>query len=134
MYEWVCRFGLPIKVYSDGGTHFNAMIVESLMNRYGISLEIGPSHHSHRQGKVERFVGSWLMWLPAALYVIRTTSVGSSRLSPYFLLYGRHPRNQEGMVVYELEEAALVEDPKEEEQIIDEVMLIYNVYIVQAQY
>lgn len=138
LFKWVCRFGLPRKIYSDGGPHFNALVVQAMMDNYGVSLEIGPAHHSHRQGKVERairslklllkklclqFVGTWVTWLPAALYVIRTTSVGASGLSPFFLLHGRYQRSQEGMTSYELEETIANDEQSSEPSIIDDVMM-----------
>lgn len=51
LYEWICRYGIPIKVYCDGGPHFVAKVVDTMVEQYGITLAVGPSHHSQRQAK-----------------------------------------------------------------------------------
>lgn len=113
LYEWMCRFGLPKKVYCDGGSHFITKIVDIMIRRYGIELALGPSHHSQRQGKVERVIqtlkgllkklcdqyqGSWVNWLSAACYVIRTNVYFGHGFSPFFLVHGRHPRGLDGTI------------------------------------
>ncbi|KAI9488190.1 hypothetical protein BDB00DRAFT_792035 [Zychaea mexicana] len=46
------QFGVPSRAFVDGGPHFaSGIIITSFRPNYGIKLELGPPHHSHRQGK-----------------------------------------------------------------------------------
>lgn len=136
IYEWICRYGIPQKILCDGGPHFVTKIVDMMMDRYGIRLALGPSHHSQRQGKVERVIqtlkgllkklcaqyqGSWINWLSAACYVIRTNVYFGHGFTPFFLLHGRNPRDMSNVEqqletkdLLDIENEMLIDEPAEE--------------------
>ncbi|KAG1320895.1 hypothetical protein G6F62_011100 [Rhizopus arrhizus] len=108
LFKWICQYGLMSQIICDNGPHFSATEIKAYMEEaYGISLTFGVPHRPQRQGKVERanqtiktllkkyamsFLGTWDDFLPAALYVIRTSIKVDHSYCPYFLLYGRQPR------------------------------------------
>ncbi|KAJ8651413.1 hypothetical protein O0I10_013045 [Lichtheimia ornata] len=126
LYEWICRYGLPRRIISDNGPHFTAGVTTAMLSKYGLRIEFGPPHHSHRQGKVERmiksikailkrlctaYVGAWDVWLLAALFVIRTSKTQAYDASPFFIMHGRHPRTHEDYDLPQSDEAG--EDDEE---------------------
>lgn len=111
LFEWICRFGKMNQIECDNGSHFNAEEVKVLMiSSYGIDIHFGVPYHPQGQGKVERmngaikaimkkyamtYVEEWDMWLPAILYVIRTSPRQDHGYSSFYLAYGRQPRQIE---------------------------------------
>ena len=47
------RFGAPITIISDGGSHFSNKVFEKLMNRYGIKRIISLAYHPQTNGQAE---------------------------------------------------------------------------------
>lgn len=120
LFEWFSRYGICSKIICDNGSHFNAEEVKSMMVRsYGIELRFGIPFYPQGQGKVERangvlkdiirkyllqYTADWDMWLSAALYVMRTSLRRDYDHSPFFLVYGRHPRElsaNRGLIEFE---------------------------------
>ncbi|KAG2211911.1 hypothetical protein INT47_004598 [Mucor saturninus] len=100
------------KVVCDNGSYFNSDEVKSLMiQSYGTEIRFGIPFHPQGQGKVERTNGilkevikkylllynqEWDTWLPAVLYVLRTSLRRDYDYSPFYLVYGRQPRSYTG--------------------------------------
>ncbi|KAG0785057.1 hypothetical protein G6F22_008093 [Rhizopus arrhizus] len=126
LFQWICQYGLPHQVYCDNGTHLTAEEVKVMMLiSYGIEIKYGVPYHPQGQGKVERVNGilktllkkyaqiymeEWDNLLPAALYVMRTTLRRDHSYSPFFLVYGRHPRIMEEFPHHELDITTDAED------------------------
>ncbi|KAL0153868.1 hypothetical protein M9458_050850, partial [Cirrhinus mrigala] len=89
------RFGLPLKVNSDRGTHFTAEIMQQIWKLLGIYAQLHISHHPISSGQVERsnqtvvsmlrkYVSAnqkvWDVKLPLVLMAIRATPNESTEL------------------------------------------------------
>lgn len=124
IYEWICRYSIPERIYCDGGPHFVNKIVVLMVTRYGIKLCVGPSHHSQRQGKVEHMIktikgllkkmcdqyqGPWVNWLSAACYIVRTNVYLGHGFTPFFLVHGRQPRGIAQLLEYDLHDLPFIE-------------------------
>ncbi len=48
------RFGLPLRVDSDRGTHFTAEVMQEVWKLLGIQAKLHISHHPIYSGQVER--------------------------------------------------------------------------------
>ncbi|RXN14959.1 NYNRIN-like protein [Labeo rohita] len=98
------RFGLPLKVNSDRGTHFTAEIMQQIWKLLGIHAQLHISHHPISSGQVERsnqtvvsmlrkYVSAnqkdWDVKLPLVLMAIRATPNESTGVSPFELMTGR---------------------------------------------
>lgn len=46
LFECICRYSVPEKIYCDGGTHFLNKLVDTMTTTYGITVLVGPPHHS----------------------------------------------------------------------------------------
>ncbi|KAL1247999.1 hypothetical protein QQF64_023375 [Cirrhinus molitorella] len=98
------RFGLPLQVNSDRGTHFTAEIIQETWKLLGVQAQLHISHHPIASGQVERanrsvvsmlkkFVASnqkdWDLKLPLVLMAIRATPSQSTGVPPFELMTGR---------------------------------------------
>ncbi|KAL1258525.1 hypothetical protein QQF64_009102 [Cirrhinus molitorella] len=98
------RFGLPLRVNSDRGTHFTAEIMQEIWKLLGIQAQLHISFHPIASGQVERanrsvvsmlkkFVASnqkdWDVKLPLVLMAIRATPSQSTGVPPFELMTGR---------------------------------------------
>lgn len=98
------RFGLPLRVNSDRGTHFTGEIMQQVWRLLGVQSQLHISHHPISSGQVERtnktvvsmlrkYVSAnqkdWDVKLPLVLMAIRATPQESTRVSPFELMTGR---------------------------------------------
>ena len=45
------RFGMPIALLSDGGTHFYKKLLEALLKKYGVFHKVATPYHPQTSGK-----------------------------------------------------------------------------------
>ncbi|XP_073408150.1 protein NYNRIN-like [Dendrobates tinctorius] len=104
--ELVPRFGVPETIESDRGTHFTAEVMQNVMQMIGVEKTFHTPYHPQSSGKVERMNGTlklkiqktmeqthrpWPECLPLALFSVRYTPTGKTKLSPFEILFGRPP-------------------------------------------
>lgn len=101
----ICRHGCPKKIISDRGTHFNNQLMEDLMKRMGINHRLSTPYHPETNGLVERFnktlcqalaklgEDDWDLHIPSVLYAYRTKRNKSTKMKPFYIVYGRQDRN-----------------------------------------
>jgi transposase InsO family protein len=51
----ICRHGCPNFILSDRGTHFNNLLIESVMQKFQIKHLLTTPYHPQTNGLVERF-------------------------------------------------------------------------------
>ncbi len=99
------RFGLPLRVNSDRGTHFTAEIMQNVWKLLGIQAKLHISHHPISSGQVERanrtvvsmlkkYVATnqkdWDVKLPLVLMAARATPHQSTGIPPFTMMTGRN--------------------------------------------
>ena len=101
-----CTYGIPEIVHSDQGRNFESSVVQSTLDAFGVVKSRTTPYHPQGDGMVERFNRSllqllrtyverqedWEQHLPLALYAYRTATHTSTGVSPFQLMYGRHPK------------------------------------------
>ena len=107
LYSLFCRHGLPVHVMSDQGREFDNNLNKELFTAMGVNHIVSSAYHPQTNGLVERFnqtlqrsllkmVGDnesdWFKYLGSVLFAYNTSRQASTKYSPFFLLYGRHPR------------------------------------------
>lgn len=107
IFEGISQYGIPKRIISDCGSHFDNQVLAIFLRRYGLKLFIGTPFYPKRTGQVERTVQSvrkivqkmalslglhWDVWIPAVSYVLRISPLLPHGIFPFFLLYSRQPR------------------------------------------
>jgi Integrase zinc binding domain/Integrase core domain len=106
----ICRHGIPTEVTTDRGTEFVNQLMETLWKKFKVRHITTTTYHPQGNGLVERMnqtikntvakltqdhQGDWDIYLPAALFAIRTNKQGSTRATPFLLTYGRQATRPE---------------------------------------
>jgi transposase InsO family protein len=99
--------GLPRTITSDRGSQFISTFWQCLIKRLGIKANLSTAFHPETDGQTERvnsiieqYVRSytnyqqddWDDWLPLAEFVYNNATSESTKTSPFFAVYGQHPR------------------------------------------
>jgi hypothetical protein len=109
----ICRHGCPQVILSDRGTHFRNQIVDNLLTKFEIKHLYSTPYHPETNGLTERFnrtlceslaktsidIIDWDMNIPAVLFAYRTAKQATTKIEPFYLVYGRtaHFPTKEGM-------------------------------------
>src|SRR5438093_2067089 len=104
--EIICRHGAPIKILTDRGANFLSEVMNQVYQLFHIQKVSTSPYHPQTDGMVERFNSTllnmlapfvnekqddWDIYLPFLLMAYRTTDHASTIMSPFYLMYGRHP-------------------------------------------
>ena len=102
--EILMRFGHPLELVSDRGTHFLNEVIEDLTNKYLIKHRKTTPYNPKANGLTERanrIVGTilnkmvsahktdWDRKLPSAVHAYNTTEKTTTGKTPYFLVFGQ---------------------------------------------
>jgi len=100
-------FGFPSQLHSDQAKNFNSKVVKELCKIAHTMKSRTTVYHPQGNGLCERFnstllnmirtlpVGQrnrWKMWLPSLVYIYNATVQDTTKYSPFYLMFGRHPR------------------------------------------
>jgi hypothetical protein len=107
-YDLVFRLhGMPETLVSDRDPRFTGFFWQALMTRLGSRLAMSTADHPQTDGQTERVnrvledilrataaenPKQWSALLPSVEFSINNAVHASTGFSPFFLLYGRHPR------------------------------------------
>ncbi|CAG2254128.1 Retrovirus-related Pol polyprotein from transposon 17.6,Retrovirus-related Pol polyprotein from transposon 297 [Mytilus edulis] len=104
----LCRHGSPSFLHSDRGSNYLSNIVRETCKLFEITKTHTTSYHPQCNGQSERMMRSvkdmlskylddnknWHNFLPFIQFAYNTApSVDTTDYSPFFLVYGRHPKN-----------------------------------------
>src|SRR5579871_4231334 len=105
--EIYMHYGAPDEIFSDGGKNLWGAIVREYLKKIGTDHKGTSPFHPWMNGKVERLNGiienilsklllgkpmkMWDLYLDAALFACRVRTSTTTKTSPFYLLYGRHP-------------------------------------------
>ncbi|KAM0708516.1 hypothetical protein Q7P35_005168 [Cladosporium inversicolor] len=99
--------GLPSKIISDRGSQFTSKFFERLCVVLGIKRNMSSAFHPQTDGQSEKtnqaleqylycFCGylqdDWVDWLPTAQFALNNHANATTKVSPHFANFGRHPR------------------------------------------
>lgn len=110
----VSRFGVPLEMIADRDGRWLSRFFEELSKQLGLKMLLSSSHHPQHDGQTERTNKTvetmlrhyatedpkgWAQWLPALEFAYNTNPHASTNTTPYFLLYGFHPRAPTDLLV-----------------------------------
>ena len=118
-----CVYGCPSLIISDQGREFINEMSDLLFTKTNTQHRVTSAYHPQTNGLTERFnqtlsnclvskinesQNDWDDKLDAILFSYRVSRQASTKYSPYFLMFGRHPRLP---IDVEYEAANSLEDP-----------------------
>src|SRR5437773_3352095 len=105
--EIYMHFGAPQEIFSDGGKNLWGGVVQAYLRKIATVHKGTSPYHPRTNGKVERLNGIlediiskllfgkptklWDLYLDQALFACRIRTHSTTRTSPFYLVYGRHP-------------------------------------------
>jgi len=105
------QYGLPVAFISDRDPKFNSDFWRALFERAGVKLAMTTAYHPQADGQSERSIqtievalrsmlagdqkalSEWDELIPDTEFAINTAESATTGYSPFFLLYGTHPRD-----------------------------------------
>ena len=105
--NFICHYGFPEKFISDQGRNFESDLIKELCKIAGVKKLHTTPFHPQGNGQCERFNSTlcnilgtlsdeeksdWKSYLGCMTHAYNCTKHASTTYSPYFLMFGRHPR------------------------------------------
>ena len=105
--NFICHYGFPEKFISHQGRNFESDLIKELCKIAGVKKLHTTPYHSQGNGQCERFNSTlcnmlgtlseeeksdWKSYLSCMTHAYNCTKHASTTYSPYFLMFGRHPR------------------------------------------
>ncbi|MCG8034843.1 MAG: DDE-type integrase/transposase/recombinase, partial [Candidatus Thiodiazotropha taylori] len=105
--NFIVHYGFPARIHSDQGQTFESNLVRELCDIAGVEKSRTTPYHPMGNGQCERFnqtllkmlgtleeyqKSDWKAHVPTLVHAYNATFHDTTRYSPYFLMFGRHPR------------------------------------------
>ena len=105
--NFICHYGFPEKFISDQGRNFESDLIKELCKIAGLQKLHTTPYHPQGNGQCERFNSTlcnmlgtlseeeksdWKSYLGCMTHAYNCTKHASTTYSPYYLMFGRHPR------------------------------------------
>ena len=105
--NFICHYGFPEKFISDQGRNFESDLIKELCKIAGVKKVHTTPYHPQGNGQCERFNSTlcnmlgtlseeeksdWKSFLGCMTHAYNCTKHASATYSPYYLMFGRHPR------------------------------------------
>ena len=105
--NFICHYGFPEKFISDQGRNFESDLIKKLCKIAGVQKLHTTPYHPQGNGQCERFNSTlcnmlgtlseeeksdWKSHLGCMTHAYNCTKHASTTYSPYYLMFGRHPR------------------------------------------
>ena len=105
--NFICHYGFPEKFISDQGRNFESDLIKELCKIAGVKKVHATPYHPQGNGQCERFNSTlcnmlgtlseeeksdWKSHLGCMTHAYNCTKHASTTYSPYYLMFGRHPR------------------------------------------
>ena len=105
--NFICHYGFPEKFISEQGRNFESDLIKELCKIVGVKKLHTTPYHPQGNGQCERFNSTlcnmletlseeeksdWKSYLGCMTHAYNYTKHASTTYSPYYLMFGRHPR------------------------------------------
>ena len=105
--NFICHYGFPEQFISDQGRNFESDLIQELCKIAGVKKLHTTPYHPQSNGQCERFNSTlcnmlgtlsdeeksdWKSHLGCMTHAYNCTNHASTTYSPYYLMFGRHPR------------------------------------------
>ena len=105
--QFIVHYGFPARIHSDHGRNFESAVIKELCSIAGVQKSRTTPYHPMGNGLVERFNQTllnmhgtlqdsqkqdWKSYVAPLAHAYNSTKHDSTGYSPFFLMFGRHPR------------------------------------------
>ena len=105
--NYICHYGFPEKIISDQGRNFESDLIKEFCNLAKVKKLRTTPYHSMTNGQCERFnrtlcdmlgtleteeKANWKAFIHTLTHAYNATRNSRTGYSPFFLMFGRHPR------------------------------------------
>ena len=105
--QFIVHYGFPARIHCDRGQTTESNLIQELCKIAGVAKSRTTPYHAMGNGQVERFnqtllqmlgtleeyqKSDWKAHVPTLVHAYNATIHDSTGYSPYFLMFGRHPR------------------------------------------
>ena len=105
--NFIVHYGFPARLHSDQGRNFENSVIKELCILAGVEKSRTTPYYPMGNGMVEQFdqtllnmlgtldnqkKGDWKSYVAPLVHSYNATKHPSTGYSPYFLMFGRHPR------------------------------------------
>ncbi|MCG8048682.1 MAG: RNase H-like domain-containing protein, partial [Candidatus Thiodiazotropha endolucinida] len=105
--NFIVHYGFPARLHSDQGRNFESHVIKELCSLAGVEKSRTTPYHAMGNGMTERFnqtllnmLGTleehqkqdWKSYVAPLVHSYNATKHDSTGYSPFFLMFGRHPR------------------------------------------
>ena len=102
-----CHFGVPEDIVSDRGVTFTSKFTQAMMKALKVKQKLSTAFHPQTDGQTERInsileqylrcyinyqQSDWSEYLPIAQFAYNNSKHSSTDVSPFYAVYGFHPR------------------------------------------
>jgi hypothetical protein len=102
-----CHYGLPDDIVSDRGATFTSKFMKAILQALKVKQKLSTAFHPQTDGQTERVnsileqylrcyvnyqQSDWDKYLPIAQFAYNNSNHSSTKVSPFYALYGFHPR------------------------------------------
>ena len=105
--NFIVHYGFPARIHSDQGQNFESHLIKELCQSARVEKSRTTPYHPKGNGQVIRFdktllkmlgtleeyqKSDWKSHVPTLVHAYNATFHNSTGFSPYFIMFGRHPR------------------------------------------
>ena len=105
--RWICRYGSPLQITTDGGKEFCSKLSDQLYSLMKIDHLTTSPYHPQCNSQAEivnktiaKYLSSfvddstldWEIYLPPLMFAYNTSMHSTTKFSPFFLTFGQKPR------------------------------------------
>jgi hypothetical protein len=102
-----CHYGLPDDIVSDRGATFTSKFMQAILQALKVTQKLSTAFHPQTDGQTERVnsileqylrcyvnyqQSDWHKYLPIAQFAYNNSVHSSTKMTPFYALYGFHPR------------------------------------------